>query len=444
MKHCTKRILSFLMVACLLVGLVPMSAAAEGTQAEVKFVAQQLSLSDDLTMKFYVTVDESSAETAAMQIAVSGKTVTQDIKDMPPDENGCYVFSVDLAAAQMTDDITLTMNVGGTVAAQKTYSVQDYAHYLLEGNYTAETKQMVKEMLNYGAKAQTYFTYKTDDLADKGYEIENAAAVPAASESITIEGSVSGISFYGASLIFDSKVAVRYYFKAPNGVAGYTFDGYDVEEKNGLYYVEVPGINPQDYATKVNLTVSNGSDSLVVGYSPLCYITRMYNKADASENLKKLVQAMYGYYLAAVAFTGVEEEEPAPTTTVYYNNDFENNTVAAGDGTTAILDQAGRSFADNNDAYQTITENGNTFLEIQSADSAASQALVWTNTGDTLPSVYEISMKMKVAEGVSFGKDQVTLRYRRGDKNYVFAKMYEQSLTLPTGSGVTPVLTGQM
>ena len=62
MKHYAKRILSFLMAVCVLVGLVPMIAAADETQANVQFVGQQLSLSDDLTMRFYVTLDEASAE----------------------------------------------------------------------------------------------------------------------------------------------------------------------------------------------------------------------------------------------------------------------------------------------------------------------------------------------------------------------------------------------
>ena len=441
MKHNVKRFFSFLMAACLLIGLVPMSTGAEGTQADVQFVGHQLSLNDDLTMKFYVAMDEATAQNAVMHITVAGNTTTESVSSMTPGENG-YLFTADLAAAQMTDDIILSVTVDGAEIAKKTYSVQDYAHYLLEGNYTAETKQMVKQMLNYGAKAQKYFDYNANDLADAGYEVEAADAVPAVTEEVAISGAVDGISFYGATLLFKSKVAIRYYFNAPNGVAGYTFEGHEAKEKDGRYYVEVADINPQDLNKNVELTVSDGTDAkLTVGYSPMMYIKRMFHKDSTTAALKNLLQAMYDYHLAAVAFTGVEEEEPVPTTTVYYWNKFDGQTVTAGDGSYDIKDSDGRSFADNNDAYRTVTENGNTFLEIQSAGSAASQALVWTNTGDTLPSVLEISMKMKVAEGVSFGKDQITLRYRRGDKNYVFAKMYEQSLTLPTGSGVTPVLT---
>ena len=69
-----------------------------------------------------------------------------------------------------------------------------------------------------------------------------------------------------------------------------------------MYYVEVADINPQDIGTPIEITVSNGSASLVVVYSPLTYIVRMYEKADASASTKALVLALYNYYMAAIAY----------------------------------------------------------------------------------------------------------------------------------------------
>ena len=309
MQNRAKKILALLLMVCLVVGLLPMGAlAAQGTGG-AEIVAQQLSLGDDLDMRYYVAIDESLTQSAVMNITAGNAPATSyEISKMTPNADGNYVFTVALAAAQMTDDIKLSLVDGENELLSKTYSVYGYAKVLLEGNYDDETKAMVKEMLNYGAKAQAYFNYNYPDKpANAGYEIEPAAAVPGEELTVDVNGSVSGIRFYGASLVYSSQVAVRFYFTA-DSVEGISFKvddiAYDEVSKNGMFYVEIPGINPQDYENVVNLVVSNGTDDMTVGYSPLHYIIRMYNKASASAELKNLLHAMYGYYTVASAYVG--------------------------------------------------------------------------------------------------------------------------------------------
>ena len=78
---------------------------------------------------------------------------------------------------------------------------------------------------------------------------------------------------------------------------------YTAIEKDGRYYVEVGGINPQDMDADITVTLSDGTDTLSVTYAPMDYIVRMYNKEDVEENTKALVQALYDYYLAAEIYT---------------------------------------------------------------------------------------------------------------------------------------------
>ena len=66
---------------------------------------------------------------------------------------------------------------GGEPVLQNVYSVRNYSQYILENNYTVETKNLVKQMLNYGAKAQAYFGHKTDELPNLGYEVESAGTI---------------------------------------------------------------------------------------------------------------------------------------------------------------------------------------------------------------------------------------------------------------------------
>ena len=288
-----KKSLAFLISFVMLLAMFPASVfAAESVAPEV--VSQQLNLSDNLTLHFYVKADSATDVTAT----VNEKTDSYDLGSMEPDANGQYVISVALAAAQMTEEITLDFVKNGASVLQKIYSIRGYADAILEGNYSAKTKELVRHMLNYGAAAQQYFGVNTEKLANAGYEITEEVTLPAEYEAIAVSGSIAGMQFYGASLVFDNKIAVRYYFTG--SVDGVSYGDYEVIEKNGMHYVEVPGINPQDYAKSITLTAAKGEEKLSVSYSPLNYIIRMSEKG--STELKTLLNALYGYHAAAVEY----------------------------------------------------------------------------------------------------------------------------------------------
>ena len=306
MKNKVKRFLSLLLSVCMLAGILPAAsihAAANEPGAQV--VAQQLSLGDDLKMRYFVAIDDTLAQNAVMNITVSGNTRQYPVSTMTANADGNYIFNVKLPAAQMTDNIKLSLMNGQTEVLSKTYSVRSYAKVLLDGTYDSTVKAMAKTMLNYGAKAQLYFDYRTDDLANTGYALTEEAAVPGTALEIEQSGSVSGVSFYGASLVFQNQIALRYYFRLSDS-SGLTFQvgdtAYPAVAKGELYYVEVPGINPQDYAKIVNLSISNGTETMTVGYSPMHYITRKCNSSAADPKLTALLSALYTYHQAAVAY----------------------------------------------------------------------------------------------------------------------------------------------
>lgn len=265
-----------------------------------------LSLGDDLDLNFHVKVNASVAADAYMNITVgSGSPDSYKVSEAQMDDAGNYIFTANVAAAQMTDTITLQLSVGEELGAVHTYSVQQYANAILADKAQEAYHGLVKEMLNYGGKAQIYFGYNTDNMADKDITVE-AAAVPTETETkVTVKGSVDGIRYYGATLVFESKTSVRYYFNVSGDINEYTFtvagDSLKPVQKNGLWYVEVSGINPQSLDQEYVIEVSNGTDVLSVNYSPLHYIVRMYN-GNSTENLKSLLQAMYGYHEAAKSF----------------------------------------------------------------------------------------------------------------------------------------------
>lgn len=253
-----------------------------------------LVLGDHIGVNLLVTLSAEDTVTAS----INGTAIDVEKAD---NGDGNYKLTLQLAAAQMTEDITVYVN-GMELA--RTYSARGYADEILKGDYDEKTKELVRQMLTYGGAAQTYFGYNIGDMANSG--ITAAQTVPTGDSTVAISGNISGVSFFGSTLVFRSRTAVRFYFTA-DSLEGVTFTvaGKPVTPvaKDGMYYVEVADINPQDLANDVTVTVTSGSETLTVGYSPMDYIIRMYAKAGSSEALKALMQAFYSYHLAAVAYT---------------------------------------------------------------------------------------------------------------------------------------------
>ncbi len=254
-----------------------------------------IALGDEISAKFYLNVD------SRILVPTAKITIDSNTTDVPliKQANGTYAVTVNLAAAQMTENIAIQVVAGEAVSDTMNYTIRQYAQTILNGDYADSEKELVKAMLNYGAAAQVYFDYNTSDLANAGYEITEHTAIPSVDTTNMVSGSTEGITFYGASLVFRSQVAVRFYFNVEGDINDYSFStGNAPVYKDGMYYIEVPGINPQDYDVSVALTVN---DSLTINYSPLAYISRMYS-GSSNANLTALVAAMYEYYLAAEAY----------------------------------------------------------------------------------------------------------------------------------------------
>ena len=250
-------------------------------------------LGDNIGVNFVLAL----AKGDTVIVTVAGQEVPVTLTD---NGNGTYKAFIKLAAAQMADEIVISVN---GYAVEKTYSVRGYADVILAGDYTSYTKALVQNMLVYGGAAQDYFVYNTGNPADENINVE--AAVPGAAPELEVVSELTNIKYYGASLLHKDKTAVRFYFTA-DSVEGLTFqvDGniYEPVSKDGMYYIEVAGINPQDLDDVLNVIVTDGTNSLAVQYSPLIYISRMYNKTNGSAANKAMVQAMYGYHLAARAY----------------------------------------------------------------------------------------------------------------------------------------------
>ena len=147
-------------------------------------------------------------------------------------------------------------------------------------------------------------------MANAGYEMTDIPTIPEAPSGSAATGTVDGISYYGASLLYETRIGVRFYFTVTGDINSYTFsNGAKATYKSGMYYVDVLNINPNEYDNTIELSVTNGTDTLTVGYSPLRYISRKYyGSTDGA--LVNLVAHMYQYHKAAEIFLNENDDEP--------------------------------------------------------------------------------------------------------------------------------------
>ena len=101
MHQTMKKVWAVLMVLCLIVGILPLTANAALVDAD-QYVTQQLSLGEDLVLHLRASLPESAASMAKDAVGTltyAGKTKTYTMDDMTPDENGMYDMAVEMAVS---------------------------------------------------------------------------------------------------------------------------------------------------------------------------------------------------------------------------------------------------------------------------------------------------------------------------------------------------------
>ncbi len=259
-----------------------------------------ITLDDDFRVNFYLEISESIESTAKVKIIIGDKVETLPVSALERAEDFTYIATAKISAAQMNENIIVMVINGREIGSNAIYSVRQYCDTILADDAYSQYHTIVKEMLNYGAMAQIYFDYDAQNLANDGITGTAAENVPATAKDISVGGKISGVNFYGASLVYRDRIAVRYYFTGD--VAGLTFTAngntYTPVAKGNLHYIEIADILPQNLDQQIVLTVTdNDGNTLSVTYNPMNYIVRMNTKGN--DDLKNLLKALYNYHLAA-------------------------------------------------------------------------------------------------------------------------------------------------
>ena len=289
-----------------------------------------LFLTDKIGLCVHVALNDQyiSGDNDFLAFTCAGRRVEQLVSETCSDDQDRAVFTLDLAARQMTDQVTLQMNVGGTDGTPVNCSVRTYADAILAGTeYTEQEKEMVRAMLNYGSYTQLYAGYNTDNLA--------AAGLYAAGEDPVLNGDAPDLTEYAysyelnnqedglqvgkASLLLGTDVSIRFYYQPGAGKTAEDYlptqEGYlendmilGYDQDKDMYYAEIVHISPLDLGRMYTLVIYEAPEPdfdnpiATVTFGALSYCRSMIENEEASDASRNLSRAIYNYYEAANAF----------------------------------------------------------------------------------------------------------------------------------------------
>ncbi len=273
----------------------------------------QVTIGSNLTMKYYV--DVTNIENVAdgdltMRFSIDGEvidTVTGTVV------GGQYVFDfAGLAPQRMADEIKAEVLYKGTLIDVKdNYSIKTNAQNLLTENAgNEELCQFITDMLYYGAAAQTYTNYNTDNLATSGVTGLGtpSAATPADTDyKLNLSASTGTANFRSATVWFDVENALIVKVNNPENASIKVTVKIGAGAETELIYDEsiggykTAGIKATDFATVYTFTLyENDTAVQTVDYSINTYTYSKQNSSNA--NMANLALALYRLGVSAEAY----------------------------------------------------------------------------------------------------------------------------------------------
>lgn len=286
------------------------SAESTAPVKNVKLNGGVLSLDGKIGVKMYLDIPEDVSREAVVNITAPDATVSSvTVGDGTVTENG-IMFYCPVAAKEMTVDIKIQVIDGADASDELTYSVKKYADGLLAGDYSEESKTLIKAMLNYGAMAQKLFDYKTDSLANAGLAAsdQDLSAITAdtlatyAKEKQSVEGVAT---LAGTILSLESETTLKLFFSDVAEGATFTYNGAAITPtQSGSYYmVAITNIAAKDLNKDYTVTI-NGKDFTFSAMSFCENVLKENYTGEKKEELVNVAKALYAYSVAADAYFG--------------------------------------------------------------------------------------------------------------------------------------------
>ena len=288
-----------------------------------------LSLESSITMNFKVLKDSvSSFDDFYVTVNLGGKE--EKITEYKQGGN-YYVFSYKGINPQlMNDEITAVLHAKNGnkeyTSPQKVMSVKEYAYTMLD-RYSAEEhsklRTLLVDLLNYGAMAQKYVGYKTDNLVNsdltdtqKSWASKNVEDFKNIRDFNYKTISNPSVQWNACGLVLNNSIMIRAKFSAKdieNKTVEFAFRNtkfiYDkndfVNNGDGIYYVYCNELFAHELSNEILITVcENGIPcSNTMRFSVESYASTVQQSSEYKGTaLDDLTQAMMRYGKSAVAY----------------------------------------------------------------------------------------------------------------------------------------------
>lgn len=271
-------------------------------------------LGSDITMKFTLP---SHYYTISVTLMMNGKEQTILLENPEKEKVSFgkynYIYQFTGLTPQMIDrEFTITAyDKTGILRDSYTYSMLEYCNDLLsQDSVTSETKQVVAELLNYGAAAQKYVGADSSELQDAIKQSKIALLTDEPQGEVSTTGTEQIVA--GATVNFSNVNKIVFAITPENyaKLDSYTITINDIAvEKSawvlsGDYYMWYSdGIKATEFGKPCKLVVTNGSETVqTIEISVNAYCSAVYKMSGVPEALKNLVKATYNYGAAAKTY----------------------------------------------------------------------------------------------------------------------------------------------
>ena len=288
----------------------------------------QVVINGNFDLKYYIDLSKEAANDTDAYIEFKVGDRVQKVKQRET-SNGHYVYTCEVPVAQIGDKVTATLHYKDKLYALSQYSVKDYLNTIVQNKDKKEeygkAADIASAILNYGARAQLYFGYKTDALVNSALpdaEIKKVDSILAQDIKKAIANNEIGVlenndfKYYGASLVCKSDTGMKLYFENKNSLSLKEIDKkYDISVKdckkqisksiNGnMICITINDLNATELDDNFVVQITNkqnSSQSMSVSTSPYIYIKKSMDSGD--EKLINLSKAMYWYSQKAMEYS---------------------------------------------------------------------------------------------------------------------------------------------
>ena len=288
-------------------------------------------INGNFDLKYYIDLSKEAANDTDAYIEFKVGDKVQKVKQRET-SNGHYVYTCEVPVAQIGDKVTATLHYKDKSYALTQYSVKDYLNTIVQNKDKKEeygkAADIASAILNYGARAQLYFGYKTDSLVYSALpdaEIKKVDSILAQDIKKAITNKESGnlenndFKYYGASLVCKSDTGMKLYFENKNSLSLKEIEKkYDISVKdckkqvsksiNGnMICITINDLNATELDDNFVVQITNkqnSSQSMSVSTSPYIYIKKSMDSGNTK--LINLSKAMYWYSQKAMEYSMTE------------------------------------------------------------------------------------------------------------------------------------------